>query len=100
VSGLTRLTTLLAFGLLAACGGPSVRETCDTLDDASCSTEFDFDYNDCLDDGTFLEDDARSKGCDEQFDEYVSCVHVTVCTFDIECTVEHDTLDQCVGGFP
>ncbi len=99
MSRLTRLTTLLAFGLQAGCGAPSVSDTCDTLDDArSCFEEW--DYEDCLDDGSRLQDMAQAKECDDAFDDYISCVNVSVCGFEAECTVERDNLTGCVGDFP
>jgi hypothetical protein len=97
---IARLRIALLLAIVAGCDGPpSVREVCENLDkQKSCFDDFSFD--DCVDDGNFLEDDARGHGCEAEFDDYLACVNVTVCTADKECAVERDTLDACVGGFP
>ena len=93
--GLVVLLSVLAVG----CDGPSVRDVCENLDKQKSCFE-DFSFEDCVDDGNFLEDDARGHGCEAEFDDYLGCVNVTICTADKECAVERDTLEACVGGFP
>lgn len=97
---IARLHGLLLVLFVAGCdGAPSVREVCENLDkQKSCFEEFSFD--DCVDDADYLQDDARGHGCDVEFDDYLACVNVTVCTAEEECAVERDTLEACVGGFP
>lgn len=95
-----RLQIALLLAVLAVgCDGTSVRDVCENLDKQKACFE-DFSFDDCVDDGNFLEDDARGHGCEVEFDDYLTCVNVTICTADKECAVERDTLDACVGGFP
>ncbi len=91
--------SILLAALAVACDGTSVRDVCENLDAQKACFE-DFSFDDCIDDANFLQDDARSHGCDEELDDYLACVNVTICTADTECVVERDTLDACVGGFP
>lgn len=94
-----RLSLVLVAALTAGCDAVSVRDACENLEMQKACFE-DFSFDDCVDDGNFLQDDARGHGCEDEFEDYLACVNVTICTAEKECAVEHQTLETCVGSFP
>jgi hypothetical protein len=96
------LAACLALGapaLLTGCGA-SVADYCEQLCD--CEGCSDNELDECIDEGEDVQDDAEREGCDDQFDELISCLDDEAeCRgddFDADgCESEEDNLDDCLG---
>jgi hypothetical protein len=97
------LAACLALGapaLLTGCGA-SVADYCEQMCD--CEGCSDNQLDDCIDEGEDVEDDAEREGCDDQFDELISCLDDEAeCRgddFDADgCEEEEDDLDDCLDS--
>jgi hypothetical protein len=93
-------TVALALAMLPGCGtsiSGMCEDTCDCTGDCSPNDE-----EDCVDDLEDIERDAAAEGCEEQFDEALSCLDDEFAcrggAVDADgCNAEVDNLDGCVG---
>jgi hypothetical protein len=88
--------------LAAGCGGP-VQDICKA--ECECEACSDDAYDDCIDNGKRIEEDAEAAGCQVQFDTYSACAESNYsCSsgdFDINgCGSEKFELTSCVEGTP
>jgi hypothetical protein len=89
------LIVLVVF--LSACTGYDVEALCEELD-AECNQGVDF--ADCVEDGRKMEEQASDADCDEQLDEYLTCLEIGACRWETRCSGERDRLVLCAGEFP
>jgi len=87
--------TVALAALVMGCGH-SVKDVCEDLAD-KCDT---VTLDECTSDGNVLEEQAKSHGCDDVFDNYLDCVADQRCSFRAGCTAERAALEKCAGQFP
>jgi hypothetical protein len=86
------LTSLLAVLFVFAGCGPSAASFCsDSCDCVGCS---DAEFDRCVDDYEDAQKFAADRGCDEQADEYASCVNS-----EFECIEGQIDADGCNAEF-
>lgn len=96
------LAACLLFGatpVLAGCGS-SASSVCEAACD--CEGCSDSDLDDCIDDFEDIEDDAAREGCEDQYDDYITCLDDEAeCRgddLDIDgCEDEQQDLAKCLG---
>jgi hypothetical protein len=93
------LVASLSLGAVLTGCGSSVADFCE----AQCECEgcSDNDLDECIDEGEDFEHRAEREGCEDRFDEYISCLDSEAeCRgddFDADgCEAEEDDLDDCV----
>lgn len=90
---------LFGITLAAGCGGASVDSICDRV--CECEQCTDADRTQCVSSGEQFENQAVAAGCQDQYDEYLSCLDDNlVCTNgEAEasgCGAAVSALDSCV----
>ena len=92
------IASTFALGL-AGCGyGPG-----DLCDDAcDCQGCSDHDYEECVDNGEDLERDVEREGCEDEYDELLSCMSDAdnACdSLEDECEDDRDELEECIADY-
>ena len=96
----SKWTALLATSLTLSGCGYSVADFCD--DACDCEGCSDAEYDECIDDFEDAERKAEREGCDDQFDELMSCIDdefrcVDGDDIDVDgCDDELENLEDCV----
>jgi hypothetical protein len=85
---------LAAFGslpfVLPGCSGASVANLCDRV--CECTGCSDLEYEDCIDDGEDLEKAAEEAGCNDAWEDYLSCIDE-----ELECNDGDVKVDGCLS---
>jgi hypothetical protein len=92
-----RALAVVSLAITTGCGA-DIDGICETFED-QCNDLVDAD--ECIADGERLEEAAEDAGCEDQFDDYLSCVDDTIeyCTVELSCTAERDALTSCGVSF-
>jgi hypothetical protein len=90
--------SIVALAALSGCGYSGADLCDDTCDCSGCS---DNEYDDCLDTADDLERSVENEGCEDQYDEYLSCLgdefRCVNSVVDLDgCSSESSSLNNCL----
>lgn len=98
-SALASTSCILAMALWPGCGESPASICEETCDCVGCSDE---ELDECIDSGEDFEKLASDEGCEDQFDDYISCygeqLECRGSEVDADgCDHEYEALEKCLG---